>query len=130
MRRILAVIALTSTLACGEEPPDLNGDGAGGAEGTVTQIGLVHPQGTIAGHVYNAATGENLTGITVTIISGAQLSPGGGKYGRRLPFRRFTCGGMVISLSAVVTSSQRSEASACQERLETFRPPMPMPGWE
>jgi len=70
MRRILVVIALTSTLACGEEPPDLNGDGAGDAEGTVTQIGLVHPQGTIAGHVYNAATGENLTGITVTIISG------------------------------------------------------------
>ena len=70
MRRILAVIALTSTLACGEEPPDLNGDGAGDAGRHGDADRLVHPQGTIAGHVYNAATGENLTGITVTIISG------------------------------------------------------------
>lgn len=70
MRRFLAILALSTTIACGEEPPDLNGDGAGDAEGTVTQIGLVHPQGTIAGHVYDAATGENLTGVTITIISG------------------------------------------------------------
>lgn len=70
MRRSLALLALGCSLACGEEPPDLNGDGAGDEPGAVTQIGLVHPKGSLAGRVYDAATGENLTGISITVVSG------------------------------------------------------------
>ena len=60
--------------ACGEEPPDLNGDGQADAPGSVTQIAPVHPVASVSGYVYDVATGQAIEGASVSLFASSEHS--------------------------------------------------------
>ncbi|MEE2835841.1 MAG: Ig-like domain-containing protein [Myxococcota bacterium] len=81
--------------ACGEEPPDLNGDGQADAPGSVTQIAPVHPVASVSGYVYDVATGQAIEGASVSLFASSEHSETTGVDGY-VNFSRIAAGGTAL----------------------------------